>query len=491
MFNLIFKDLLPEIIFLAVSIMFIILSFFTDKKEAHKPQYILAIVSAFLCFLLIRKQQITIHPKETRFYIIDNLSIGIKFVVVLIFFCANLLPKWTKYDNDEVSNVEGNCPFIYGCFVIFSAIGMMITAIANDFFLLYIALEITAVSFYLMIAIDKNNTLAVDASVKYFISSSLFSGIYIYGLSLVYAYSGHTSISITENVFNQGGAILVLGYFMIVVAVLFKAGCAPFHMWVSDVYQGSPMFVTILLATASKVAIIVPLFRFMSFFVLKAALFNIFLKAVAILSIVIGTIVAVQQFNIKRLIAFSSISHMGYLVLMFSFFIESGLQEKPYYMKAILLYIFIYVVFLLGIFFLVTILNDKNKNASNYEIEFLSGFAQKYPFKAFLATIIILSGVAVPPLAGFFAKFYAIGVIVKHSITLSILVVLSTLISSYYYIRITGKMYFLKQSDQIKDLCVLKENNQFARIMFLGLSLLCVLFVLYADIFNKFLGSFL
>ncbi|WP_338364267.1 NADH-quinone oxidoreductase subunit N [Candidatus Xenohaliotis californiensis] len=462
-------DLWAEVAVLGIALLLLISSLiFKNKIQLAKLDFLsmISMLAIVGCMLALNH-----HNTVDRFYLTDRLSVSVRVLILLIGFCTYMLPTWTRYANKEHHSS-------YGFIVMMAIFGMNIVAIAKDLMVLYIGLEIMSVAFYALMAIDKNNRFAIDASIKYFISSAFFSGIYIYGVSIVYVNYGSTEMPISLLSSIANGSMLSFGLLMVVSGLLFKMGCVPFHMWTPDVYQGSPMFVTVLLSTASKVAIIAPLIHLIPLLQTAAVMFYSVFKLIAISSIILGSLAALYQSNLKRLVAFSSVAHMGYVVLLIAFLLNQNLGSvNNNYFSVIMLYIFSYIVFTLGFLSFISLSTKSNRDSSDYELSNLE-ISVQHPLTNVLAVILLMSGVAIPPLSGFFAKFYVLNLVVENSPMLAVFLVIFIVVSSSYYIRIVIIICFAKnlQVNVDNNLILARSSSWW---LLLITSLMCLFFVCY------------
>ena len=420
--NLIYPELFIAITLLAL----LMLGVF--KKNSFN------IVSKFTSFALLLAIPIVFINDSSSLklfsdnYAIDELSSFLKILILgssaFALFFTNQYIKDNKIDQFE-----------YPVLIVAAILGMFVMVSSNNLIGLYLGIELQSLSLYVLASLNRDSTKSTEAGVKYFVLGALSSGLLLYGCSLVYGFTGSTNYyTIAEN-FNSGNIALLFGLVFILVGLAFKISAVPFHMWTPDVYEGAPTSVTAFFALAPKVAGFGALIR-----ILYVAFENIFVEWQSILifisvaSMILGAVAAIGQTNIKRLMAYSSISHMGYALAG----LTTGIQEG---VSASLLYIFIYVVMNIGSFACIIIMKRKNIYLEN--IRDLSGLSKNHPVIAFSLTVILFSLAGIPPLAGFFAKFYIFMAVVKSElIILAIIGLLTSVISAFYYLRIIKIMYF-------------------------------------------------
>ncbi len=326
--------------------------------------------------------------------------------------------------------------------VLFSLIGILFLASANDFLLFFISLEILSISLYIMTAYLKDDARSIEAGIKYIVLGALSTAVFLYGLSFIYGTTGSTSyLEIQKNLALMPSIPtgFIFGMILVVSSLAFKIAAVPFHLWVPDIYEGAPAPVVSFLATASKAAGFLALIRLsMTVFApLETTLAAIY-SVLAVLTIIYGNLGAIPQTNIKRLMGYSSIGHAGYLLIGLAAFGSSGKE-------AILFYLLSYLFSTAGIFLVIVALS---KTAKTSQISEYAGLGQRSPVLAAGMLISLLSLAGVPPLSGFLAKFYLLWAGVKAGyLWLVIVGILNVVISLYYYLKIVKTMYLEKPSD--------------------------------------------
>jgi len=325
--------------------------------------------------------------------------------------------------------------FEYPVLILLSVTGMLMLISAADLIALYLGLELMSLSLYVLAAIDRDNLRASEAGLKYFVLGALSSGMLLYGASLIYGFTGTVSFAGIAAAAGEGGIGLVFGLVFLFAGLCFKVSAVPFHMWTPDVYEGAPTPVTAFFAAAPKVAAIAVFVRAaVVAFPTIAVQWQQILVFVAIASMVLGAFAAIGQRNIKRLMAYSSIGHMGYALVG----LAAGTQEG---VQGVVVYMAIYVAMTLGTF--ACILAMRRGNVMVEEIADLKGLARTNPAMAFFLAMLLFSMAGVPPLAGFFAKFYVFLAAIKAGLyALAVIGVLASVIGCYYYLMIVKVMYF-------------------------------------------------
>ena len=325
--------------------------------------------------------------------------------------------------------------FEYPIIILISILGMFFMVSSNDLILFYLGLELQSLSLYILAAIDRDNLRSSEAGIKYFVLSALSSGLLLYGCSLLYGFTGSTNFEIISNELNKQNTGAIFAMVFILVGLAFKISAVPFHMWTPDVYEGSPTSITSYFAVVPKVAGLAVLIKFMfipfSNILLEWQTIIIF---ISIASMILGAIAAIGQKNLKRLLAYSSIGHIGYALAGVATGAVTG------YVSSIV-YITIYVVMNIGAFSCLYLMKKDGIYKEN--ISDLSGISKKHPLLAISFLIILFSLAGIPPLGGFFAKFYIFSSVLEQEMyTLAIIGLLSTVISAFYYLKIIKTIYF-------------------------------------------------
>ena len=338
--------------------------------------------------------------------------------------------------------------FEYPLVLLLSVLGMFIMISANDLILFYLGLELQSLALYILASLDRDNLKSNESGLKYFILSALASGLLLYGCSLLYGFSGSTNFEVIALKANTENAGAIFAMVFILVGLAFKVSAVPFHMWTPDVYEGSPSSVTSFFAVVPKIAGIAVFIRFMQIpFGQLVDHWQTILIFISLASMILGAVAAIGQTNIKRLIAYSSIGHIGYALAGISTNTVSGYSSS-------IVYISIYVVMNLGIFACIFLMKREGKYCEN--LNDLSGISKHHPILSISLLIILFSLAGIPPLAGFFAKFYIFMSVIENGMyTLAIVGLLSTIISAFYYLRIIKIIYFddaNKNFDQIKNI---------------------------------------
>jgi NADH-quinone oxidoreductase subunit N len=325
---------------------------------------------------------------------------------------------------------------------LFGALGMMILVSAHNFLTLYLGLELLSLSLYAMVAMQRDSILASEAAMKYFVLGAIASGMLLYGISIIYGLTGTLDLAeVATNIATQTpGVLLAFGLVFMIVGIAFKLGAVPFHMWVPDVYHGAPTAVTLYIGSAPKIAAFAMLMRLLVDGLMGLhAQWEGILIILAVLSMGIGNLLAIAQGNIKRMLAYSTISHVGFLILGALTGTQSGFASSMFYTL-------VYVLMSLGGFGMVMLLSRKGFEAEN--LDDYKGLNARSPWYAFMMLIIMFSMAGVPPFLGFWAKLVVLQeVIAADMMWLAIVGVVFSVIGAFYYLRIVKLMYFDKPED--------------------------------------------
>ncbi|MGB8487312.1 MAG: NADH-quinone oxidoreductase subunit NuoN [Xanthobacteraceae bacterium] len=325
--------------------------------------------------------------------------------------------------------------FEYAVLILLATTGMMVLISAGDLIALYLGLELMSLSLYVVAAIDRDNVRSTEAGLKYFVLGALSSGMLLYGCSLIYGFTGTVTFAGIASAATEGGVGLTFGLVFLFAGLCFKISAVPFHMWTPDVYQGAPTPITAFFAAAPKVAAMAIFLRVaLTAFPAIMLQWQQILSFVAIASMLLGAFAAIGQSNIKRLMAYSSIGHMGFALIGLAAGTSEGVQ-------GVLVYLTIYVTMTLGAF--ACILAMRREEGPIETISDLAGLARTNGPMAFLFAMLLFSLAGLPPLAGFFAKFYVFLAAIKAGLyVLAVIGVIASVIGAYYYLLIVKVMYF-------------------------------------------------
>ncbi|CDZ37137.1 NADH-quinone oxidoreductase subunit N [Neorhizobium galegae bv. officinalis] len=328
--------------------------------------------------------------------------------------------------------------FEFPVLLVLSTLGMLLLISANDLIAFYLALELMSLALYVIAAFNRDSLRSTEAGLKYFVLGALSSGMMLYGMSLVYGFTGNTGFEGIAKVLSAEtrGLGLIFGMVFVLAGACFKISAVPFHMWTPDVYEGAPTPVTAFFAAGPKVAAMAILVRIVSdAFLPIVADWRQIIVFVSIASMLLGSFAAIGQRNIKRLMAYSSIGHMGYALVGLAAGSETGVS-------GVVLYMTIYMVMTLGTF--ACIMAMRRKDGENVEnVDDLAGLSSTKPFMAIVLTALMFSMAGIPPLAGFFAKYFVFVAAIEAKLyALAVIGVLSSVVGAYYYLRIVKLMWF-------------------------------------------------
>ncbi len=424
-----FTPAMPEIV-LAVGAMTLLMIGAFNKEKANTTITGLAVALLIVAGIFVFQNGSETVTTFDNSFIIDPFSTFMK-ILTLIGSVAAIAMSLAFVRR------EGFDCFEYPILIVLATLGMMMMISANDMIALYLGLELQSLSLYVIASINRDSTRATEAGIKYFVLGALSSGFLLYGMSLVYGFTGHTNFTEIANAMQGGHQSigLIVGLVFILTGLAFKISAVPFHMWTPDVYQGATTPVTAFFAAAPKVAAIA-LFIRVTYDAFEPAVkdWQQVVVFISIASMLLGSFAAIGQHNIKRLMAYSSIGHMGYALVGLAAGNQVGVE-------GVLLYMTIYIAMTLGAF--ACILAMRHQDGMAEDIEMLSGASKNHPLMALILALIMFSLAGIPPLAGFFGKWYVfIAAIEANLYALAIIGVLSSVVGAYYYLRIVKIMYF-------------------------------------------------
>ena len=449
----------PEL-FISLTIMFLLL-LGVFKKNSQNLIHNISVGSLLITGVLIYNNRI----EENIFlfnssYVVDDLSLFMKILTVV--GGAFVLLISTKYLKIfKIFLIE------YPILILSSILGMMVMISSNDLMVFYIGLELQSLALYVLASFNRDQLKSSESGLKYFVLSALSSGLLLYGCSLIYGFSGSTNFIIIGDTMNSTHYGLTFGIVFILVGLAFKISAVPFHMWAPDVYEGSPTSVTLFFAIIPKVAALTVFIRFLyvPFFHMTEQ-WQPILIFLSIASMIFGAVAAIGQKNLKRLVAYSSIGHIGYALAGLSIGTNEGIQSS-------IVYISIYLVMNLGLF---SCLLMMRRNDQYFEtIDDLSGLSKNHPILSLSLLVILFSLAGIPPLAGFFAKFYIFRSVIEQSMYfLAIVGLLSTVIAAFYYLRIIKVIYFDEEREKYDT-----DHSVWLRISLTFSTLLILLYFIF------------
>ncbi|WP_366656252.1 NADH-quinone oxidoreductase subunit NuoN [Fodinicurvata sp. EGI_FJ10296] len=451
----------PEI-FLAVAAMALLMFGVFKGQSATRPTAYLALGVLAVAAVLVWNVEVPVVTFSDLF-VADEFGVFMKLLVLLGTAVALLM-------SIDFIEREGMDRFEYPVLFLFAATGMMMMVSANDLMSLYIGLELQSLSLYVVAAFHRDSVRSAEAGLKYFVLGALSSGLFLYGASMVYGFAGTTNFSDLAALFEGGQASslgLVVGIAFVSAALAFKVSAAPFHMWTPDVYEGAPTPVTAFFASAPKVAAMALFVRVLvGPFGELVADWQQIVVVTAMLSMVLGAFAALPQTNIKRLLAYSSIGHVGYALVGLASGTEAGIH-------GVMIYMAIYMLMTLGVFAVVLTMRINGRQVE--AIEDFAGLSRTHPLVAACMAVLMFSMAGIPPLAGFFAKFYVFGAAIEAGLfVLAVIGVLASAVAAYYYLRIVKLMYFDDVSEPF-DSPIGRDTG----VVIAGTTLVMVLFIVF------------
>jgi NADH-quinone oxidoreductase subunit N len=424
---------LPELLIVVSAVLLLLFGVF-KKENTGGGITALAIIALGLAALLVVSGPSERTVAFGGMFVVDAFAIYTKLLVLLASAVTLAMSRsWLR--------AEGLDHPEYPVLVLFATLGMMMMISANNFMALYLGLELQSLALYVLAASQRDSARATEAGLKYFVLGSLASGMLLYGASLVYGFAGTTGFDgLAKALAGEAPIGAVVGMVFILAGLAFKIAAAPFHMWAPDVYEGAPTPVTAFFAVAPKIAAFALLLRVVTGpFGSMAAQWHQVIIFVSIASMLVGSFGAIMQSNIKRLMAYSSIGHVGFALVGLSAGGADGVG-------AVLIYLSIYLAMNAGAFAI--ILSMRQKNRALEGIDDLAGLSKTHPLMALCLAILMWSMAGIPPFAGFWSKWVVFSVAIdKGLIALSIIGVLTSVVSAFYYLRIIKVMYFDEPAD--------------------------------------------
>ena len=465
--NLINIFFVPEVSLAILAIACLMYGLFSKKNSFNKATNFATLSLIFVSFLVY-------FDFTTNFALFENFFSNTAFtkffkILTVLGAAGSLIISKNYFIDTKINRFE--IPTL----LLFSTLGMMLMISSKNLMMMYLAIELQSLSLYVVASIKRNSLESAESGVKYFILGALSSGILLYGFSLVYGFTGQTSfdgIYISLSQLDKLPIGLVFGLVFILVGLAFKVSAVPFHMWTPDVYEGAPTSITAFFAIVPKLAAIALIFRFCLepfnnfYFEWTQVIFFLSLA-----SMFLGAIAAIAQKSIKRLLAYSSIGHVGYVLIALVAASDQGVRSASIYM-------FIYLIMNVSVFTILLSLKKSDKYVE--KIDQLSGLSKTNPVVSVSLAIIMLSMAGIPPFIGFFGKFYVfIAAIESQQYVLAILGVLASVISAFYYLRIIKGMYF--------DEAIEGENFDFtmnnqAKVILLILLFIITFFIFYPSL---------
>lgn len=472
--NFVIPDLLPAApeIFLAAMILVTLLIDLVSKSPRRTPAFALSILSLIGCALI----QFGTSTGEVAYtfsnmFVDDLMSDLLKLFLYMTVIVVLFLSRGYVIDREAMNKGE------YYVLTLCATLGMMVMISANHFVTIYLGLELLSLSLYGMVAMNRDSVVSTEAAMKYFVLGALASGLLLYGMSMIYGATGTLEITGVAERLYQGGVnktVLVFGLVFLVAGLAFKLGVVPFHMWIPDVYHGAPTSVTLLIGSAPKLAAFAIVMRLLVNGLLTLAQdWQAMLIILSVLSMAIGNLAAIAQTNLKRMLAYSAISHMGFMLLGITTGVVSG--DARYALNAYssaMFYVLAYVLMSCGSFGVILMMARAGFEADN--LDDYKGLNKRNPWFAGVMLMLMFSMAGVPFFIGFFAKFAVLQAVVAAGyLWLAIVAVLFSLIGAFYYLRVVKLMYFDAPVDETPiaaplDMRILVSANGLA-VALLGL----------------------
>ena len=461
--------ILPEI-FISLSIMFLLILGVFKKNSAILIYNLTTVTLIILLALLLNLYQVSDLSIFNNSYKIDKLATFMKLLTIgsgiFVMLTSSKYIELTKINKME-----------YPILILSAILGMMVMISSNDLIVFYMGLELQSLALYVLASFNRENLLSTESGLKYFVLSALSSGLLLYGCSLIYGFTETTNFNEILQNSKSGQYGLTFGIVFVLVGLAFKISAVPFHMWAPDVYQGSPTSVTTFFAILPKIAALSVFIRFLYVpFAEMNDQWQMIIVFLSIASMIFGAVAAIGQKNLKRLVAYSSIGHMGYALAGLASGTNQGIQGSISYMA-------IYLVMNLAFFSCLFMLRRNNEYYEN--IEDLSGLSKNHPVLSFSLLIILFSLAGIPPLAGFFAKFYVfMAVIEQQMYFLAIIGLLATVVAAFYYLRIIKIIYFDKEKEKFET------NHHFGLKITLAISTIFILaYFVYPSWLNQIVSK--
>ncbi len=453
----------PELLLFAILVFYLLLSLIVKENQFKNLNFLLV----FCLFLLGMSQLFSINSVEPQtamngMYIHDSISHLFKGVSSLLM--ASIFIYSTKYlKTIDVPNVDFNL------ISLFALLGQFIIISAYNLLLVYLGIELLSLALIAAVALRRDNNISSEAAMKYFVLAALASGFMLYGMSMIYGATGSLDlITISDQISSEknNNLVLVFGLVFLLAGIGFKFGAVPFHMWVPDVYQGSSFSTALLLGATPKIAAMALLIRLLVEGLPDLALhWEKMILLMGLLSIIWGNLVAIAQYNIKRMLAYSTISHVGFILLGFG----SGLLNKNFEnalesFSSSIFYVLTYSITVLGVFGVLLLISKEKKDKD--EINDLKGLVKRNPVAAWCMVIFMFSMAGVPPTVGFYAKFVILeSLISSNYFFLVVIAALSSVVGAFYYLRIIKIVLFDEEDANQTSLSSQKEISFFPRLL--------------------------
>lgn len=463
---------IPEIFMSLGFLVILIISVFL-KKNSHIIVGYLSLILIFLTQFFVLKDIFLFEEIFNSFFVIDSFGSFLKSIILI---SAGLVIYFYLIVKNEKSLQRPEFLLI----TLIAIIGMMLMVSSNDLLSLFVSLELQSLALYILVSFSKDDFNSSEAGVKYFVIGSLSTCIFLFGSSLIYGIIGSTNFSeISQFISDQYNlpTLLIIGLIFILVSLSLKISAAPFHMWTPDVYQGAPSIVTAFLSTAPKIAVFAVLIRLLVYPFGEIIIdWGKIIIILSIASMIIGSLGALKQDDLKRLMAYSTINHIGFILMALVPGSEDGIT-------AICIYLIFYLTMNLGVFLF--ILNMRRDQINVTKIKDLSGLYKTEPVIAGCLAIIFFSMAGIPPLAGFIGKLLVLNIVIDNNLFfLAIIAVVTSVIAAFYYIRLIKSMFFDSPTDELDLL-----TNPQSKLLMTLLSFFNLTVILYPQFFLNLCAS--
>ncbi len=447
--NFVVPDLLPAApeLFLAAMIMFILLIDVFSKDPRRTFSFALSILTLLGCAAIqFASSTGEVVYTFSNMFVDDLMSDLLKLFLYMTVIVVMFMSRAYILDRETMNKGE------YYVLTLCATLGMMVMISANHFLTIYLGLELLSLSLYAMVAMNRDSVVSTEAAMKYFVLGALASGLLLYGMSMIYGATGTLEITGVAERLYQGGVnktVLVFGLVFLVAGLAFKLGVVPFHMWIPDVYHGAPTSVTLLIGSAPKLAAFAIVMRLLvNGLITMAQDWQNMLIILSVLSMAIGNLAAIAQTNLKRMLAYSAISHMGFMLLGITTGVVSG--DARYALNAYssaMFYVIAYVLMTCGSFGMILLMSRAGFEADN--LDDFKGLNKRSPWFAGVMLMLMFSMAGVPFFIGFFAKFSVLQAVVAAGyMWLAIVAVVFSLVGAFYYLRVVKLMYFDQPLDE-------------------------------------------
>lgn len=453
---------LPEIILLGMGMLVLIVDLFLKQSNRIAIYSLSQLALLMAAYVTFSTHAPGVGYAFTGAFVDDAMADILK---LMIYLGTSLIFVYTR----DYIQLRGMFRGEFYALVLFAVVGMMIMVSGQSMLTLYIGLELLSLSLYALVAFDRDNARATEAAMKYFVLGALASGMLLYGMSMIYGITGSLNLADIHGALlstSRTNSVVILGLVFIVSGLAFKLGAVPFQMWVPDVYEGSPTAVTMIITSVPKLAAFAFVIRMLAQGLQTMAVdWQQMLLVMSVLSIIIGNVTAIAQTNLKRMLAYSTISHIGFVLLGLMSASINGFASALFYISS-------YVLMSLAGFGIILLLSRKGFEAD--KLDDLKGLNQRSPWIAFLMLIVMFSMAGVPPTLGFYAKFAVLQAALQAGfLWIVVFAVLMAVVGAFYYLRIIKLMYFDEPIDQHpiqapRDMRAVLSVNAFA-LLFLGL----------------------